>query len=68
MAWTWRYEAGGSEVDPPEAPAQEPQPSQADAETWMGENWRELLAAGVTHVVLHDGETDHYRMGLDAPT
>ena len=67
MAWTWRYEADGATVDPAEAPRQQPQPSQSDAETWMGENWRELLAAGVTHGVLTDGERDVYRMGLDSP-
>jgi hypothetical protein len=27
-------------------------PSQADAETWIGETWRELLEAGVEQVTL----------------
>lgn len=66
MAWTWRYEAvDGSEVAPPEAPAAEAFPSQGDAETWLGENWRELLSAGVHQVTLLDGGREVYGpMGL----
>ena len=67
MAWTWRLEAEGRAVEPEGVPQQQPQPSQADAETWMGEHWRELLVAGVTHGVLTDGDRDVYRMGLDSP-
>jgi hypothetical protein len=53
VAWTWRYETGaGDEVNPAEAPAGEPFPTQSDAETWLGENWRELLSAGVDQVSL----------------
>jgi hypothetical protein len=53
MAWTWRYEnADGAVVSPDEAPAVEPFPTQSDAETWLGENWRELLSAGVDQVSL----------------
>ncbi len=59
MAWTWRYEgADGGELDRaavPGAPTPENHPSQADAETWLGENWRELLDAGVQQVSLLDG-------------
>ena len=55
MAWTWRYEdAGGATVEPETAPAGEPFPTQSDAETWIGENWRELLDAGVEQVTLLD--------------
>ena len=39
-----------------EAPAGEPFPTQSDAETWLGENWRELLSAGVDQVSLLDGD------------
>ena len=53
MAWTWRYEDGnGADVDPAGAPSGEPFPTQSDAETWLGENWRELLSAGVEQVSL----------------
>ena len=53
MAWTWRYESSdGTQVEPAEAPAGEPFPTQSDAETWLGENWRELLSAGIDQVSL----------------
>jgi len=53
VAWTWRYEdSNGTEVTPATAPAGEPFPTQSDAETWLGENWRELLSAGVEQVSL----------------
>ena len=53
MAWTWRYEdSNGGEVSPASAPTGEPFPTQSDAETWLGENWRELLSAGVEQVSL----------------
>lgn len=70
MAWTWRYEdAAGQPVEPAAgAPAAEAFPSQADAESWIGETWRALLDAGVAQVVLLDGEREVYGpMGLDAP-
>lgn len=58
MAWTWRYErADGSALD---ATAMgiggESFPTQADAESWIGETWRELLDAGVDHVSLLEGD------------
>ena len=53
VAWTWRYEDGnGGDVDAAGAPNGEPFPTQSDAETWLGENWRELLSAGVEQVSL----------------
>jgi hypothetical protein len=74
MAWTWRYEAeGGAPVDPAEALAVEALaveafPTQADAETWLGENWRELRHAGVFQVSLLDGERVVYGgMSLSGP-
>ena len=67
MAWTWRYEAAdGSEITPPEGEA-ESFPNQADAESWIGETWRDLLDSGVHQVVLLDGERRVYGpMGLSA--
>jgi hypothetical protein len=35
-------------------------PSQADAETWVGETWRELVASGVEQVSLLDGGQQVY--------
>ncbi len=65
MAWTWRYEAAdGTTVD---GPAAETFPNQSDAESWLGEAWRELLEAGVHQVTLLDGDRKVYGpMGLNA--
>ena len=70
MAWTWRYEdAAGAPVTPAEqAPVADPFPSQADAESWIGENWRELLDGGVAQVTLLEGDREVYGpMGLSSP-
>ena len=41
MPWSWRYEdVDGQPVDGPA----ETFSSQADAESWIGQNWRELAA------------------------
>src|SRR3712207_2433187 len=67
MSWTWRLEgpAGGT-VDPVSVGVvPPPSDNQGDAESWLGEHWRELLARGVTAVTLLDGETRVYGpMGL----
>jgi hypothetical protein len=61
MAWTWRYEdAQGRPVDGP----REAFPSQADAESWVGQSWRELVAAGIAAVTLVEEERVEYRMSL----
>ncbi len=54
MAWTWKLESvDGSPVtldhDVPEFP------SQSDAETWLGEVWRDLADAGAAQASLLDG-------------
>ena len=66
MAWTWRYEGqDGSTVAAPDAPRADTFATQSDAETWLGENWRALLAAGVHQVTLLDGDREVYGpMGL----
>jgi hypothetical protein len=41
--------------------------SQSDAETWLGESWRELADAGVDAVTLLEGDREVYGpMGLHA--
>lgn len=61
MAWTWRYEdPSGTEVALSDGPGDEVFPSQSDAESWLGENWQELLHAGVEQVTLLDGERAVY--------
>ena len=70
MTWTWRYEdSSGALVTPDEsAPVAGSFPSQADAESWVGETWRELLEAGVAQVSLFEGDRKVYGpMGLDSP-
>ena len=58
MAWTWRLEsADGAELNSPTPPAHT---NQSDAESWLGENWRELADAGVAAVTLVDGTTVVY--------
>jgi hypothetical protein len=59
MPWTWRYEkADGALVS---AGLQEAIfASQGDAESWLGENWRALLAAGVDQVTLLDDDRKEY--------
>ena len=49
MAWSWRYLGGDGE--PVDGPA-ETFPSQADAESWVGQTWQELVGAGVSSVAL----------------
>jgi hypothetical protein len=66
MAWVWRYEnSSGDTVEPAGAPPGESFPTQADAETWIGETWRELLDAGVDAVtLLEDGREIYGPMSL----
>ncbi|MBX6388289.1 MAG: hypothetical protein IRZ08_04675 [Frankia sp.] len=66
MSWTWRYEGDdGSTLTVNGATGSESFPSQGDAETWIGENWRELLEAGVAQVTLfEDGRRVYGPMGL----
>jgi hypothetical protein len=65
MAWTWRLESGdGSEVvqglEVPDFP------SQSDAESWLGEVWRDLVAAGAAAATLvEDGRVVYGPMSLE---
>jgi hypothetical protein len=60
MPWTWRYEKSDGVVvssgDLPEAIFA----SQGDAESWLGENWRGLLEAGVDQVTLFEDDRKEY--------
>ena len=62
MAWTWRYEdpSGATVVPLDTAPTSDAFPNQADAESWIGEQWRDLLEAGVEAVTLVDGDRTVY--------
>ncbi len=54
MTHSWHYlKADGSEVDPlPEIATIGEFPTQGEAESWIGEVWRDLLAEGVDAVTL----------------
>jgi hypothetical protein len=56
MAWTWRYENIGAT----EPGRSEEFPTQGDAESWIGETWRELAADGVDAVTLFEDDRDVY--------
>ncbi|MCX5196871.1 hypothetical protein OOK31_23740 [Streptomyces sp. NBC_00249] len=65
MVWVWRFEkADGSET----APAVEPEEftTQGDAESWIGEVWKELLDGGAEKVTLFEDDTQIYVMSLRA--
>ena len=64
-AWTWRYESiDGTTMSGPEL-SETAFPSQADAESWVGESWHELHDAGVEAVsLLRDGDVVYGPMSL----
>lgn len=58
--WRWRLEdASGQEVSA-EGLGDQEFPSQSDAESWVGEVWRELLEEGVDAVTLFEGDREIY--------
>jgi hypothetical protein len=61
MAWSWRYE--GTDGQPVSGPS-ESFSSQADAESWIGQTWRELAGSGITTVSLVEEDRVEYRMSL----
>ncbi len=69
MTWTWRLEGpAGETLDPASVGVAVPSSeNQGDAESWLGEHWRELLDRGVATVTLFDGDSEAYGpMGLAA--
>lgn len=64
MAWSWRFENDEGEAVEVDEPVSELFPSRGDAESWLGENWREIRDAGVAQVTLLGGEEIHYTMSL----
>lgn len=58
MGWSWRLEAAdGTQVRGVSSPQHG---SQADAESWLGEQWRDLAEEGVIQVTLLDSGTEVY--------
>ena len=62
--WRWRLEdSSGTEVAVPDggtAAGATGFPSQSDAESWVGEMWRELLDEGVDQVTLFEADRQVY--------
>jgi len=58
MGWHWRYETSSGEVieDLPQVALVTGFPNQGEAESWLGESWRDLLQAGIDQVSLLEGE------------
>lgn len=65
-AWTWRFEkSDGSETEPSVQP--EEFTTQGDAESWIGEQWKDLAEGGVDQVTLfEDGNKVYGPMSLHA--
>lgn len=64
MAWTWRFEKADGSVT---SPAVEPEEftTQGDAESWIGEYWKDLLEGGAEQVKLSDDSgVELYTMSL----
>jgi hypothetical protein len=53
MTWTWRLESADGTVLSARG-------LQSDAESWLGENWRSLLTAGVDQVTLFEDDRTEY--------
>ncbi len=66
MSWTWRLETrDGTSLD--ETHEVPDFPSQSDAESWLGEVWRELVDAGAVGAsLLEDGRVVYGPMSLEA--
>jgi hypothetical protein len=66
MSWTWKVET--SDGTPVELGFEAPEfSSQSDAESWLGEVWRELVDASAGQVTLLDDDHVVYGpMSLDA--
>ena len=65
--WHWQYDdASGTQVEPASYPEGGPYfPSQSDAESWVGEVWRELADEGVAAVtLLEESRVVYGPMGL----
>jgi hypothetical protein len=65
MAWSWRHFTPDGE----ELPATDVAfPTQADAESWLGEHWRQMVEDGVESVTLLEDSREVYGpMGLAPP-
>jgi hypothetical protein len=56
VSFTWRFESQDGVVVTSEQLPDERFPTQSDAESWIGESWRDLLGQGVDQVSLLEGD------------
>lgn len=56
MSWTWTLETASGDV----LRRSEPFESRSDAESWIGEEFGNLLEQGIDQVRLFDGDTEIY--------
>jgi hypothetical protein len=60
MTWRWTYDVAGA------TETSDGFPSQADAEAWLGDTWRDLQERGVPEVTLREDDRVVYGpMSLD---
>jgi len=65
--WTWTYLDAEATTMTGDALVQTGFPSQSEAESWLGEQWRDLAEAGVDAVTLeHEGVVVYGPMSLRA--
>ncbi len=68
MGWTWKFHdaAGGDLTTTADTSMTDTDfPTQADAESWVGEEWHNLVADGVDSVTLYeDGDRRYGPMSL----
>jgi len=65
MAWSWQFEQSDGSLVASRGMPRETFSSQGDAESWLGENWRDLLAGGVDQVtLLEEGRVEYGPMSL----
>ena len=60
MTWTWQLEKEDGTPATGREAAKEGFGSQGDAESWLGENWHELVDNGVDQVTLFDDARKEY--------
>lgn len=58
--WHWTYEDARGSVMSGVQLVTSRFPTQSDAESWLGEQWRALFAAGVAAVTLHHNDATVY--------
>jgi hypothetical protein len=68
VSWTWRLEsAEGTALVTATSATQATHPTQSDAESWIGENWRVLADEGVAAAsLISDGKRVYGPMPLTA--